>query len=256
MSNQNLKATISVADALSKSWKSVTSNVWPFVGFTFIYFVSISMLQRIPFISSFTTLVSFIYPVSLFSALQKVDRAGGVSFSDFFSWTPKFVKFLGANFILILIGVVIFLPLIFLLIALVSSISILAIFSDPVSFFQQFVGISAGSLLLLVFLFLIVGVLFLMLNFAFMFLILFNDLSIGDALKLSWAVGVKNIGQLIVFCLLAFGVALLGTLALVVGLLVAVPVIVGMQYYFLKNIFPDNKAEEWDFMKEGGTPGL
>ncbi len=75
--------------------------------------------------------------------------------------------------------------------------------------------------------------------------IVFYNLSAWEAIKASVKLANKNIGMLIWFSILCFFVALAGVIALVIGLLVAVPVILMAQYVLFEQAmdieFPDSR---------------
>jgi uncharacterized membrane protein len=79
--------------------------------------------------------------------------------------------------------------------------------------------------------------------FAYSFIIQFTELSFTDALKYSFKIGRNNIGQVIIFAFVSLGLAVLGTLFCGVGLLFTIPLIMAIQYYFLKDMIADNTPE-------------
>jgi uncharacterized membrane protein len=68
-------------------------------------------------------------------------------------------------------------------------------------------------------------------------LVFFTDISAGDALKQSFMACMRNWLPFLVYGILTFLVALLGTLALVIGLLVAIPVLLAANYASFRDIF-------------------
>lgn len=242
---QNLKSKISVSDALSASWKSVMANIWPLAGFTFLYFLVTSMLNRIPGVSFFTSFLGFIYPVSMFYAFRAIDSYGSLSFNDLFNWTPRFWRMLGAYAILLLIVLVLCIP-VFITAGLIG-VGIITDFFDIVDIYET---VSWSTILTIFSVSLIIVIPIYILQFSYLFIVCFRDQNLGDVIKLSWQAGITNIGSLLLIALVALGIALLGMLALFVGLLVAIPVIIGMQYYFLKSIFPIQDENNWDFQRQ------
>ena len=65
-----------------------------------------------------------------------------------------------------------------------------------------------------------------------------NDVTIGEALKLSAQAGWSNIGGLIVLFILEGLVGLLGVLALCVGIFVAIPVVYAANAFAYRQVFP------------------
>ena len=238
----NLKAPISITDALSMSWKSITSNLGLFIGFSLLYFIVASVLNLIPGINIIVSLLGFIYPVSIYYGLKAIDDFDSPSFSNLFDWSPQFGKLLGGYIVLGLVILAIFIPVIILVITLAGG---FAVFSEMLSGYEE---VSAAFIAGVIGLSLLLAIPALMLQFSYLFLLCFKKSSIGEALSLSWRIGVANFGSLLLFALLAIGISILGLLCLGVGLLVAIPLIIGMQYYFLRSIFPEEK-DDWDFMK-------
>jgi len=95
---------------------------------------------------------------------------------------------------------------------------------------------------------LVLGALFAAWFFAFPYLAQFTDMPLGQALGYSWKIGRNNIGQIILYILLSIGLVILGTLLLLIGLAVTIPLIVGIQFFFVRSIFPTEEKQEWDFM--------
>jgi hypothetical protein len=249
----SLKFKLSSTEALGRSWDAVKANLLSMAGFTFLYFLISGVLKKIPFIGGFTNLFQFIYHASLFSAFDGIER-GERGSSNLFSWTPKFGKLLLANLILYLIAIVLMIPFLVLFFTTIGS-DYMSGFSDA-GFRATILAGFSWALIIGLFGLVFLGFLVLaILTFAFTFLVQFRDLTIVESLKLSMRVGRENIGEIILFALVGFGVMLLGALALIIGLLVAFPVVFGMQYYMVRSIFPVEEVNKWDFM-EGTEPGL
>jgi len=255
MSSESFKASISMSDSLSRSWNAVMKNIWIFAGFTILYIIVISFLSRIPVVKSLTGFVSFILPLSIFCAMQVAHKQGVCNFSDFFNWTPKFGKLLVANLVLILVKIVVFIPIIILILTTVGFGILGTYMSGSYGVVRESFGMLSGGLIGLIVLFaIILSFLLLILSFSYLFLIYFKDYNPMQALSTSWAVGKQNAGPIILFVFIAIGVSILGVLALLIGIIVAIPVILGMQYFYLRDIFPDDSAvEEWDIMKPTGV---
>lgn len=72
-------------------------------------------------------------------------------------------------------------------------------------------------------------------------LIIENDISIGEAITLSFGAVMGNIGGLILLVILNFLVALLGFLAFCIGILVAIPVTFAAYTIAYRQVFPDSQ---------------
>jgi uncharacterized membrane protein len=250
MEQQIPMPSISIAESLSRSWNAVVSkNIWIIAGFTFLYYLVTGVASLIPFLGMAFGLLGFIYSVSMFSAFHKIEKNDGeLTFNDFFSWSPKFGKLFVAYLVMLLMAVVMVTILMILIFATLG----VGFFTDV---FQGNTPDVSGNVLmmlgLLAILFLAVMFLFFIYTFGVLYLTQFRDMSLSESLSMSWKIGKANAGKLFLFGLLATGISLLGLMALVVGLLIAIPVISGMQYYFLRSMFPDERQQEqWDFMKE------
>jgi len=250
MDSSSLRFRVSPVDALSTSWNATFSGIGPIVGFTLLYYIAVTLLGFVPIVGSFANLFGFVLCAGLFSAYNATGRAGSLHFESLFEWTPRFGKLLGAYVIMGLIAFALFLPLIVLLFITFGFEFFTGFVTRSPDFFISLRGASAtllfGAFVLGMMALLVLSVL----TFPLLFIVQFKDLSIGESLKLSMAVGRENVPQLIAFVLLAVGVIILGALACFVGLLVAVPLVYGMQYYMLRSIFPVDDPGEWDFMRE------
>lgn len=242
--SQDYKATISITTALSRSWSAVTNNIGPFAGFTILYFVVNSILRKIPVLSTLSSVLGFVYPACIFYGFYAIEKYGSLTFNNFFDWMTGFWKLLLGYLVFGLLCIVIFIPAVVIMIIAAGGLEAISDILQGYEAASSVLLLSAGGLLLLF----MIPVL--LLEFSYLFLLCFSDHQIGYTLGLSWRVGYANIGSILVFALLALGIFILGILSLLVGLLVAVPVIIGMQYYFMRSIFPIRQEEEWDFMKE------
>lgn len=238
---QNRPAAI--GDCLQRAWDALKPNIWLFAGFTLLYYIASGLLTQmaffIPGASLISGLFSFILPVSLYSAFQVAEGGAEVRFGDFFNWTPKFGRlFLGA--------LIIYAILLALLIpaGLLFGFSFFAGAMD----YRYMVGLGFGMFGLFFFIF----VIFFVFTFALYFLLLKKDMSIGETLSATLRFGSKHFGQIMLWMLFAIGLFIAGAIPCGIGLLVTLPLIVGMQYFFLTSIYPDAKREVWDFEQ---TPG-
>jgi hypothetical protein len=248
MNDISLKFTLTPTQALSKAWNAVTGNLGPMAGFTFLYFIVVGFLGRMPFVSQVTNLFQFVFAASLFCAFDTIDRYGKASFNDFFSWTPKFGKLLVAQLLYLVCVLILLIPL---FVALFSVVGIAFLDENAGSGFGAafFSAASFAAVIGIVGLLFVEIIVLLIFTFAFMFIVQFRDMPLVDAFKLSFRIGRENPAQLVIFLFLVLGVVLLGLLAIFIGLLIAIPVIVGMQYYLMRSIFPVAENNQWDFMR-------
>lgn len=245
---QALRFRLGPVDALSISWNACFSNLGPFVGFVVLFYIASFMLSLVPFVGWVSNLFGFVICSAMFSGFQSVAQQGKASFDQLFSWTPRFGKLLGGYVLLFLIAVALFVPVILFLFLNLGLQFFTEISKGSTTYLASLTNLSGffllGLFLLTIAAFMVLSVL----SFAYVFILQYKDLGIGESLKLSIAVGRENLGHIIVFVLLVIGLVILGFLACFVGLLVVVPLIYGMQYHMLRSIFPDEQKEHWDFM--------
>ncbi|MBS1615151.1 MAG: hypothetical protein JST06_03435 [Bacteroidetes bacterium] len=244
-----LRFRLGPVDALSISWNACFSNIGPFVGFVVLFYIASFMLSLIPFAGVLTNLFSFVLCCAMYSGFESVARGQKLSFEALFAWTPRFGRLLGAYVLLALIMIALISPVVLYLLMNLGTQFFIEISKNSLSYVSRFSSMSALFMLGLILLSLVAILVLTVLSFGFIFIVQFRNLSIGASLRLSMAIGRENLGHIIVFVLLAFGLSLLGALACIVGLFVAVPLIYGMQYHMLRSIFPDEPDEQWDFMK-------
>lgn len=242
------QASITMNESLKKAWVSTKANIWLMAGFVLIYYIVSWALQQIPGVSSVLSLVSFILSASLLTAFHTYEQRGKLDFNDFFSWSPRFGRLFLGNLLLLAMVIAIMVPVVIVLMISLGAGFFTSMFSDPEAFMTSLLGgwFIVIMLCLLAFFF-VVGVFL----FAYPFLVLFTDMPLTEALSKSIRIGRANMGQIFLFFLMAIGIALLGCLALGIGLTVSIAVLTGTQYYFMKSMLPSaGEADRWDFMKQ------
>lgn len=232
-----------IGDSLQRAWDALKPNIWLFAGFTILYYIASALITQvaviIPGFNLLSGLFGFILPVSLYSAFQVADGGAEVRFSDFFNWTPKFGRLLIGTLIIYAMVLALLIPA-----GLLFGFSFFAGASD----YRLMAGLGFG----LFGLFFLIFLVFFVFTFAFYFLLLKQDMGVGETLSASLRFGSKYFGPILLWLLLAMGLIIAGALACGLGLLVTVPLIVGTQYFFMASIFPDAKQAVWDFEQ---TPG-
>jgi uncharacterized membrane protein len=237
-------------DALGVAWNATFSHIGPLVGFTLLYYIASFLVGLIPVGGFVANVFGFIFCCAMFSGYDSISRRGALQFESLFSWTPRFGRLLGAYLIAALIALALFLPMLVLVVTRIGFDFLMDAANRTSSFLITLRSLSGTMMLSFVLLGFAALVVLSVLTFALLFLVQFRDMSVGAALKLSMAVGRENPGQIILFILLAAGIVILGALACGVGLLAAMPMVYGMQYFMLRSIFPTNEAASWDFMRD------
>lgn len=228
-----------IGDCLQRAWNALKLNIWSFIGFTLLFYFALAVVQYVlgyvPYGKQLANLISFIYPVSIYSAFKAADGGAEIGFQDFLSWQPRFGRLLLGSIVLYAIIMAFFIP-----VAIIFGLSIDA---SNVYQWNQLTGLGWGLIGFGTLFLLLYGIL----SMAFHFLLLKRDYSLGESLRLSARVGLKHFGPIILFGLLAVGLVILGAVACGLGLLVTFPLIFGTQYFFLLSIFPDAENRLWDF---------
>lgn len=239
---QFYKGAIDASGCLSNAWEMIKPNYWMFFGVALLTYV---LVACIPCLNVFLMgpVMGGLYYVSL-----RAMRGEPVEFGMMFKGFEKFVP-------LMVVGLVQSVPgIIYQFINIgvrFSSLGIDAIEgtggSHRPDFFQAAsdpsIGLAGGFLLIVV----IVSVfLFLFsiawwISFAFAVPIMVdNDISIGDALKLSVRAGWSNVGGIIVLAILGGLLALVGVLALCIGVFFVLPVVWVSWAFAYRQVFPDS----------------
>ncbi len=201
--------TFSPVEAIKYGWTTFKTNPSFLIKLFLIVFaleIGLSMLSPkstasnwplVMLISIPTTIVSMIISLGMINTLLKFVATGKASFSDLFS---EFTNFkLVINYIIgsIIVGLIVI-----------------------------------GGLILLI----IPGLYFAIRLNLFVYYIVDKNLGYMEAVKASWSATKGNVLNLMIFGTLSLGVILLGLLALIVGLLVAIPVISLAGIYVYKKI--------------------
>ncbi|MBL7710856.1 MAG: hypothetical protein JNL13_00255 [Chitinophagaceae bacterium] len=247
MEHTSTIAGLDIGQSFSKAWKATKENIWLLAGFTVVYYIAYFILAMIPFVGGLAGFFSFIFGASVFAAYHIYEKKGSLEFSDFFSWSPRFSRLFLGHLLAIGISLLFLIPLVIAFVAFIGFSAIGAAISNPEDIMSLFGPGFAVFLLLM----LLLGVLFAVWLFAYPYLVQFTDMPLTEALRLSWKIGRNNIGQLILFLVLAIALTLLGAMLLLIGLAVTTPLIMGVQFYFLRSIFPEQQEpEQWDFMNQ------
>ena len=221
-----LSGAINPGDCISNAWTLVTRRFWLYIG---VGLVTMLLIACVPIVSSLLlgpVLGGFYYLVLRDARDEPVDF--GMMFKGFEKFLP-----------LMLAGLVQSAPSI-----------IAAIFQYTVDLARVvgssrggngneavFAGLSAGVLVVVMILSLFGIVWSVALSFAVP-LILEHDLAVVDALLTSAKAAANNVGGLIVLIILEALVAILGMVALCIGLFVALPVIYAANVLAYRMVFP------------------
>lgn len=230
---QYQSGAISPGDCIGGAWNLVSRQFWIYIG---IGLVTMIMIGCIPFVGSLLfgpVLGGFYYFV-----LRDM-RDDPVDFGMMFKGFEKFLP-------LMLVGLIQAAP------SLIATILQYTVdfarlvgggsAGRDINFYQPdrdalFAGLSMGVLVVVIVLSLLGAVWSVALSFAIP-LVMEHDLGVTDALLTSLKAALSNVGGLIVLIILEALVALLGVIALCVGIFVAIPVIYAANVFAYRMVFP------------------
>ena len=230
---QYLSGAINPGDCIGNAWTLVTRRFWLYVG---VALVTMLLIGCIPFVGSLLfgpVLGGFYYLVLRDMRDEPVDF--GMMFKGFEKFLP-----------LMLAGLVQAAPSLIATV-LQYTVDIARLIGGgerggDINFYQSgndalFAGLSAGILIVVIALSLI-GIVW---SVAFSFavpLILEHDLGVVDALLTSAKAALSNVGGMIVLIILEMLVAILGIIALCIGIFVAIPVVYAANVFAYRFVFP------------------
>ena len=236
MSNlQYESGAINAGDCYGNAWAIVTGKFGLYLG---VGLVSLIMVGCIPLVSLF--LVGPIMGGFYFLVLRDM-RGEPVDFGMMFKGFEKFLP-------LMVIGLIQAIPsIIFQIIRFSMNIAEVLTTGGAgrnINFFQSDMpnfGLTEGFTVVMAFVGLAFAIVSIVWHLALQFAIpiaLENDIGVIEAIKLSMSAAVANLGGMIVMLIFAILVAILGTLALCLGLFVAIPVIWVANAFAYRQVFP------------------
>lgn len=235
-----------ITDYVSKGFNMTFQEPWLLLGYTFLYFAASSAVSFLGDLASsgFNIAVQPVLLAGYFYFFHKLATGQQVEFSDFFSgFKERFGPIILANFLTTLFAILV-------IIAVMIPVVLLSVGSnldispdmDPAQLFM-----SLGSSLFVIILVLFVLILFIFSPFIYTVPILcLTDVSAMDAIKLSWKLALKyylqTIGLLLLGMLITFG----GIIALLVGILIALPAFYGSIYAAVSDLIGFEEEQEED----------
>lgn len=218
---------ISTIDLFKKSWETVKANFVKIVGATVVLLViqafldnvasfdeKVSMTPATGLAAFAATILSLVIGVAITSAIIRIAR-GEVVRTEVFSVTlSQILRYVGVLAVMMLIFVAFFIIL--------AGVAILLGVSTYVA------GDIDASIVGFIITVLLAIIALVYINFRIMFatyLVVDGKIGVFDAIKYSWKITHGNMWTLVKLVILSFGLVLLGILALVVGIFVAIPVI-------------------------------
>jgi len=229
------RGAINPGDCVSNAWTQVTAKFGLYLG---MGLVAMLLISCVPILNIF--LMGPVMGGFYYVALKDM-RGEPIEFGMLFRGFDKFVP-------LMVIGIIQSIPSIIL--QIVQTVGDVASLvgsgaSRRGDFYQsrdasEF-GLAGGLMIFAIVVGVIVFVLFIAWYIAFKFAIpiaMEHDVSIGEAISLSFKAAFSNIGGLIVMLILSILIAIAGVLALCIGIFVAVPVLFVADAFAYRQVFP------------------
>lgn len=231
---QYLSGAINPGDCIGGGWTLVTRKLGMYIGLGVVMMLMLACIPLLNWIMFGPLMGGFYYLV-----LRDM-RDEPIDFGMLFKGFEKFLPLMLAG--LVQIAPSILATIIQYTVDAARLFGAMSRGSGDINFYQGstdtlFAGITAGVLVLVIALSLIGAVWSVALTFAVP-LVMEYDLAVGDALVTSLKAAARNPGGLIVLIILEALVAILGLLAICLGLLVAIPVIYAANVIAYRQVFP------------------
>lgn len=230
----------SISTYFSRGYESFKERVGEYIGYTVAYLIISTILSFIPIIGQLASLV-VAGPLSLAYAIftHRLHTNQPAEFSHFFDGFKKFGSLFATYILQIIIYLIIMLPAIFII---GFSFFMNMASGDPEAIMDSMDSFAANSILFLVLIVIFIYVAVslrwsLQLNY-------FHGYSPVEAIKQSFRLVNKNWFSHLGFMFLCILIGLLGLLALLVGLLVAIPVIGAADYHGFAEVTGLGKEED------------
>jgi uncharacterized membrane protein len=232
---QFIPSAIDAGDCVSNAWNLVKQNYGMYLG---IALIGIILAGCIPCISLF-----LVGPVmgGIYYVVLREMRGEPVEFGMMFKGFEKFVP-------LMVIGIIQSIPeIIGQILRFTVDVGRLGLTGGKDRDFQFFqssnpeFAIASGLLIivaLVAFVFIIIGVVWRVLLFFAIPLALEHEIGPVDAMKLSAKAAMSNVGGLIVLFIFEFLIALVGILALCIGVFFVIPIIYAANAFAYRQVFP------------------
>lgn len=220
---------ISTTSLFKKAWETVKTNLFKIVGATLVLFIIQSVLDKATRVDRgvqitpdvgigafLATVLSFVVGVAITAAIIRVARGEEVTTRVFSLTFSQALRYFGVVVLVMLIMLAFTLPVIVIAFAL----GIFSLTSFPVDLTGEIIAFALATVVA------IIG--FIYVNMRLMlatYLVVDTDAGVVAALKQSWALTRGEVWTIVKLAALSIFVVLLGALALVIGLLVAIPVV-------------------------------
>lgn len=230
----------SISTYFSRGYESFKERVGEYIGYTVAYLVISLILSFIPIVGQLASLV-IAGPLSLAYAIftHRLHTNQTTEFSNFFDGFKKFGSLFATYILQMIIYLIIMLPAIFII---GFSFFMNMASGDPEAIMDSMDSLAANSILFLILIVIFIYV-FISLRWS-LHLNYFHDYSPVDAIKQSFRLVNKNWFSHFGFMFLCFVIGFLGVLALLIGLLVAIPVVGAADYHGFADVTGLGKEDD------------
>lgn len=235
---QITKGVISPTECIKNGWYLLEQNYWLVFGVVTLEWLFFFFLGFIPIVGS---LISILFQGTLVAGvyyiLIKQIRGQPASFGEMFQGFRKFLPTL-------ILGLLSAIPdILFFIFAYSMNVAtaLQSRITDPNQVIALGIGIVLGSLLFVI-VFFILKIIFGVAFFFVFQLIMDHEISIGEAIKLSFRGARLNLGGLALLWILELVIILGGLLLFCIGFLFVMPIIYAANTFAYRQVFPDSYA--------------
>jgi uncharacterized membrane protein len=233
---QITKGVISPIECVKNGWYLLEQNYWLIFGVVTLEWIFFSLMGFIPVVGS---LISILFQGTLIAGvyymLIKQIRGQQTSFGEMFQGFKKFLPTL-------ILGILSAIPDILFFIT-AYSLNILTALQSKLTDQNQIIALGIGIVLgsiVFIAVFFILKLIFGILFFFVFQLIMDHDISIGEAIRLSFNGARQNLGGLLLLWLLEFVIIIGGLLLFCIGFLFVMPIIYAANTFAYRQVFPDS----------------
>lgn len=233
---QITKGVISPTECIKNGWFLLEQNYWMIFGIVTLEWIFFFLVGFIPIVGSIISILfQGVLIAGVYYILIKQIRGQQTAFGEMFQGFRKFLPTL-------ILGIISGIPdiLFFLLSYFLNILTALqSRLTDKNQIIALGVGIVLGGIAFLIFFFIIKIVFGVAFFFVFQ-LIMDHDLSISEAIKLSFRGARQNLGGLALLWILEFVIIIGGLLLFCVGFLFVMPIIYAANAFAYRQVFPDS----------------
>lgn len=232
---QITKGVISPTECIKNGWFLLEQNYWMMFGIVTLEWLAFFFLGFIPIVGS---LISILFQGTLVAGVYyifiKQIRGQQTHFGEMFQGFNKFLPTLILGIISSIPDILFFVTAYFM--------NILTALQSRMTDNNQIIALGIGVVVGGIAFFIIYFILKIVFGIAFFFvfqLIMDHDLSVSDAMKLSFRGAKQNLGGLALLWILEFAIIVGGLLVFCIGFFFVMPVIYAANTFAYRQVFPD-----------------